>query len=43
MLLNRREDVYQIIRTIGTEKGVEKSAYIINRKHFIFIAAFRSK
>ena len=23
MLLNRREDVYQIIKTIGTEKGVE--------------------
>jgi two-component system, NtrC family, sensor kinase len=24
MLLNRREDVYQIINTVGTEKGVEK-------------------
>ncbi len=24
MLLNRKEDVYQIIRTIGTERGVEK-------------------
>lgn len=37
MLLNRREDVYQIIKTIGTEKGV-KGIRIYNKQGMIIFS-----
>ena len=32
MLHNKREDIYQIIKAIGNEKGVKEFVYIINRE-----------
>ncbi len=39
MLLNRREDVFQIIRTIGTEPGVEGIRIINKRGRIMFSTA----